>query len=602
MVSRRTFFTITVMMTILFFLFVFSGVVKEELNTYDTNQYVKESVQTKADMWKAASDANAEIVLFCNSKNKELGRIVRQWCTYSKRALRIYETLDGYELPEKDRPGLLLIDSGALDFNRDIEKLQGFVNEDMNLVFCNLPDTAIIEQHPDFAGILGIQSVLLQTVRLEGVELFDGFLLGGHAIYKAENAKEEEQQDFDMDVPWFQTTSGTKTYMTGMLEREDLENEYLPALIWRNSIGGAKIFAINADFMQKAEGVGILSAIMTECKDYDVYPVVNAQNMTLANFPGLSAENNEEMMRIYSRNQPTLFKEVVQPGLQAVFEKSKDVMTCLLMVEYDYEDEIKPVDSDLVYYLKILREQNAEAGLSGVRKDDVISLKEKIQEDRRYFLSQFSRYTVSAYYMDKKDIEEAAAMGGSTDAPEMRTITTDFNEESDILSYAAEDVTLQTATIDGFSHTYHEDFRVKSIETALGYSNILADMKRISWPESEEDRWEKLSEDFSRYTTTHWQAFSAFEKVALSESDRRVRNFLSLDYGTSREENTIFLDVENSKGTSYFILRTHDEEIEEIKDGSFEKIEEDAYLISTKKSHVEITLKQTFNDSYFFME
>lgn len=602
MVSRRTFFTITVMMAVLFFLFVFSGVVKEELNTYDTNQYVKESVQTKENMWEAATDANGEIVFFSNG-NEGLERTVRQWCAYTKRAYSVYETLGGYELPKENKPELILIDSAVLDFSQDMPVLQGYVEAGMDIVFCNLPDTKTVEQNPDFAGLLGIQSVLSQSVQLEGVELFDGFLLGGHTIYKAENAEDEEkQQDFKIDVPWFQTASGTKTYMMGMLEREDLDNEYLPALIWRNGVGSARIFSINADFMQRAEGVGILSAILAECKDYDIYPVVNAQNMTLANFPGLSAENNEEMMRIYSRNQPALFKDVVLPGLQAVFEKSKDIMTCLLMVEYDYEDEIVPTDSDFVYYLKILREQNAEAGLSGSRKEGTLNAKEKIQEDRRYLLSQFSRYDVSAYYMEQEDIEEAAGMGGGTDAPEMRTITTDFNEELDILSYAADDVTLQTATIDGFSHTYHEDFRVKSIETALGYSNILADMKRVSWPESEEERWEKLSKDFSRYTTTYWQPFSVFEKVTLSESDRRVRNFLSLDYGMSREEDTISLDVENSKGVSYFILRTHDEEIAKIKGGSFEKIEEDAYLISAKKSHVEITLKQTFNESYFFME
>lgn len=602
MVSRRTFFTITVMMAVLFFLFVFSGVMKEELNTYDANQYVKESVQTKEDMWKAAADADPEIVLFCSSGNEELEWTVRQWCAYSKRTFSVYETLSSYAIPNQNKPELILIDSAVLDFSQDMAGLQMYVEAGMNIVFCNLPSAEEVEQYPEFAELLGIQSIRQHTVHLEGVELFNGFLLGGHAIYKAENAEEEKLQDFEMDVPWFQTTSGTKTYMMGMLESEDLDNEYFPALIWRNSVGEAKIFSVNADFMQKVEGIGILSAIMTECKEYDIYPVVNAQNMTLANFPGLSAENNEEMMRIYSRNQPTLFKEVIQPGLQAVFEKSKDIMTCLLMVEYDYEDGIVPIDSDLVYYLKILREQNAEAGLSGSRKEGTLNTKEKIQEDRRYFLSQFSRYDISAYYMEREDIEEAAGMGGSTDAPEMRTITTDFNEELDILSYAADDVTLQMATIDGFSHTYHEDFRVKSIETALGYSNILADMKRVSWPESEEDRWEKLSKDFSRYTTTYWQPFSVFEKVTLSESDRRVRNFLSLDYEASREQSTISLDVENNKGQTYFVLRTHDEEIEEIKGGSFEKIEKDAYLISTKKAHVEITLKQTFNDSYFFIE
>lgn len=39
MVSRRTLFVISMMMAVLFFLFVFSGVVKDTLNDYDNNSY-----------------------------------------------------------------------------------------------------------------------------------------------------------------------------------------------------------------------------------------------------------------------------------------------------------------------------------------------------------------------------------------------------------------------------------------------------------------------------------------------------------------------------------------------------------------------------------
>lgn len=47
MVSRRTLFVISMMMAVLFFLFVFSGVVKDTLNDYDNNSYYEESVITR---------------------------------------------------------------------------------------------------------------------------------------------------------------------------------------------------------------------------------------------------------------------------------------------------------------------------------------------------------------------------------------------------------------------------------------------------------------------------------------------------------------------------------------------------------------------------
>ena len=42
---------------------------------------------------------------------------------------------------------------------------------------------------------------------------------------------------------------------------------------------------------------------------------------------------------------------------------------------------------------------------------------------------------------------------------------------------------------------------------------------------------------------------------------------------------------------SWFILRTHGEEIEEIEGGSWEKIEEDAYLICVENAEVKMQMK-----------
>lgn len=64
MVSRRTLFVISMMMAVLFFLFVFSGVVKDTLNDYDNNSYYEESVITKKDEWKADSDDKVSVVLY----------------------------------------------------------------------------------------------------------------------------------------------------------------------------------------------------------------------------------------------------------------------------------------------------------------------------------------------------------------------------------------------------------------------------------------------------------------------------------------------------------------------------------------------------------
>lgn len=78
--------------------------------------------------------------------------------------------------------------------------------------------------------VLGIRQIRHEDVKLTGVNLFDGFLLGGQAIYQpADDKEKEERQDFPDHMPWYLLESGCKTYMVGMLADESVKNEQLPA-------------------------------------------------------------------------------------------------------------------------------------------------------------------------------------------------------------------------------------------------------------------------------------------------------------------------------------------------------------------------------------
>ena len=173
----------------------------------------------------------------------------------------------------------------------------------------------------------------------------------------------------------------------------------------------------------------------------------------------------------------------------------------------------------------------------------------------------------------------------------VRTVIEDGEKTSDVIGYQNRNVTKQKSVISGFKHTYCDDFRMKSVESALGYTSILADMSKVAYPESKNDRWEKLSEKFATYTTSYWKDFEDFDGTTTAESDLRIRKFLALNYEQEKKEDTITLDVSNVGDTSWFILRTHDRKIEKVNGGSYKKIEDDVWLIQTEKSHVTIKLK-----------
>jgi hypothetical protein len=170
--------------------------------------------------------------------------------------------------------------------------------------------------------------------------------------------------------------------------------------------------------------------------------------------------------------------------------------------------------------------------------------------------------------------------------------------EDSPIEYLGDEVTKQRATVNGFYHTYSDDLRVKSLETCLGYSNILVDLESILVPESDDDRWEKRIERLASYTVTCWKPFAAFEKTTVSQSDARIREFWNLDYEESRQDDEITLKLNGFDGQASFILRTHNETIADVSGASWSEIESHAYLIEAESDTVFIRVEQE-NNLYF---
>ena len=72
----------------------------------------------------------------------------------------------------------------------------------------------------------------------------------------------------------------------------------------------------------------------------------------------------------------------------------------------------------------------------------------------------------------------------------VRTVIGNVDTTSDVVGYVNNQVTRQNTLIDGYEHTFRQDLRIRSVETALGYTSILADVSKAAYPQSDEDGWE----------------------------------------------------------------------------------------------------------------
>lgn len=590
MVSRRNFFSIVIMMTVLLFMFQFSQVIKENGNNYDVNEFALEEPASGADRWSSenAVGERADVLFFGNEGDK-LGDMVSSWCTYSKRRLKILQNTNSYDFEQDTVWEIILIDSQSIDFGKEMDNIVRLAEERIPLVFCNLPDASVIEENKKLAQLLGISEVRKDRAWVEGVQLFSGFLLGGEAFYQVQLQEEEKLQDFNLLIPWYVTGKGTKTYMVGIMDEEQVKREEFPALIWRNVYEDTMIFAVSGDYMSGLTGMGLLNAMLYEMNSYVIYPVVNAQNAVVVDFPYLAPENAVQMEELYSRSPRAVLRDVFWPGIVSLSVDNKLKLTCCLSTKYNYTDAAVPYGDDLPFYLQQMKEINAEAGRS-FSYGAGITLDEKIKADSEFFDEAGSTYKFSAAYFETipENLEEL--LSGENGLWDVRTLICADRGERPLLSYIQDSVTLQGVTNEAGEYTYSMDFQLRSLVTALGYSNLLIDMHNVRWPVSSEDRWEHYSDEVFSNISTYWTCLDNFEYTTLSESDKRVRTLLNLDYREEYTHDKISLNISQGNDDAWFVLRLHGQEITKIVNGEFEELETGAYLIHALSQQVEIYL------------
>ena len=600
MVSRRKFFSIAIMMFVLLFMFQFSMVLRDRQNTYDVNSNLAPKQNDGKNVWKneeldpaSVGTTDRRYVLFVGDSSSDMAEAVSRWCTYAKWDISKCSSMEKFKENDKNLPGMLILESEKYALDDNLKKIEELEQKGVIIVFGCLEDPKNIEKNQELQDFLGIYKIVSKKTELTGAKLFEGLLLGGEVIYETPEDKDErDRQDLQLNVPWYQVGSGTKTYMVGLLDqskqKETVENEELPTLIWRNGIRNGSIFCVVGDYMKDSTALGLLDGMVAEASSYYIYPVVNAQNLSMINFPVFADENNEQMMELYSQSITGMARDIMWPSLISIVEKGGLKMTCFMQPQTNYKDGIEPTSRDLVFYLKQMKEQNAEAGLS-LQYKNVESLRDKLNQDAEFFRKADSSYKYGAAYTEEKDLDTVKALMNTELMKNVSTLVCEYTEDEPVISYCTDSVTLQSVTSDGMNYTYSDDIRMRSIQSSLGYTNVMLNMQKIFWPERKKDRWQIMQKRFSSNLLTYWKNFTGFDSTTLSESNTRTRTFLNLDFSETRTDDEITLKT--SESGSWFILRTHGEEIEEIEGGTQKKLEDNVYLIQAQDTTVKIQVK-----------
>ncbi|MCI8439337.1 MAG: DUF2194 domain-containing protein [Oscillospiraceae bacterium] len=597
MVSRRNFLSIAAIMLIIFFMFQFTSVALELWNDYEENEY---AVDVEALAGRAAAfgaegipartawGTERKCAAYIGGAGRPSRQVAEAWCAYAKRELIAAADLAAYS-PGGRVPELLIVDGARLDWNTSAcRKLLSYAAQGTSLVFASLPAPSVIGEISALRELLGIEEIRQERTQVKEIFLYDGFLLGGAVIYGSDDPRDAWRQDLSLTMPWYTLTTGTKVYMKGT-PAGDVPLADHPPLIWRRSLGGAYVFAVNGDYMEDAAGLGILSAISYESSAYSVYPVVNAQNLVVANYPGLATENGRTLARYYSMSMRGVYRDILWPGVTSVYKWGGLGLSCMMAMQFDYADSAQPDAGQFIYYMKLINELNGEAGLSGSQVSD-LPVTGKLAEDFAFLENARLPYQFSSFYAGALESTDVSAALGWEDMASVRTVVRPYTGGGGLIGYETDRVTWQTAVTDGLSHTYRSDLRMRGVETALAYTSVLVDMLDTVYPETVDDTWGLISKNLTSDVPSAWKSFGKFDATTVSECDGRVRDFLAMDYDSSYDGTTVRISRSGS-GPAWFILRINQQTVDTVTGGSAVRLESGAFLIEAQAPEVTVALR-----------
>ena len=601
MLSKRVYFTVSSLMMLVLFMFQFSGIIRKKYNNFDENKY---AVSEKNDLnnnnvFTVLTDEDKVVksisgyIVYIGDINTKTGNTVYEWCNYTKRNLLVYKTVSQYHRYNEKYPDAVLIDSDYVNIDSDIDTFSLLTDYGINLVFCTLPSYSAISENQRFEQLCGI-SPHRESVNASGLKLYSGFLFGGEAWYTKENDPDGKFQNMKLTMPWYNTSNATKTYMSAVVKSEDgskIDNEDQPAVIWRKSHDHAYVFCINGDYIKDISGIGILTAIMSESKDLDIYPVVDSQSVIVNNFPMFSFENDDAVEKYYLRNTSSLLENVIWPDISNLAESTGARFTFMAAPQINYSDNNLVSVREMDYFFRLFSEISSEAGLTTTR-DDATSIDEKLTADAGIFSNYLSNYKFTSIIARKDELENVLSSKNSL-IDDVNTIVTDSQDYggTKLFSYVNDNVINVECPVTSDKYTYSDDFRQRCFQTALAYTNIEFNMTGVCNPDDEKELWNEEIKSKSTALTSYMKNSKMFTKCSISQADKRIREFMAADYSYKQNSSYVSLDITGAQDTARFIVRLRTGEVENVSGAVCTKVEKGVYLITAQSKHVEMTIK-----------
>ncbi len=610
MISKGNYFAIFVLLLMVFVMFMFVGVSSNILSDSTGNIRAGERVNINLENTISANSLNLgvlqlqtgqdpsrnviinpdqklRVAILSEEAGDEVAGLLAQWCVYNKYFYKIYT-----EWPKEDAIAdySVILFGRYPVFARDSRMLYSYADQGKTMIFMQLPDYEEIGANREFAAFFGIKAAVEREVTADGIKLFSNFMINQEREYgKGDYFGEED--DTRVSLPYYSLSSGYEVYCVGILDNQEelqIEDKDLPPLLWRTTTRKSFVFSVNSRIFDGMSLLGLLTGFMAKGAECYIYPIVNAQTISLLGYPYLSNENSEVLQRLYSRSSEAVARDLLWPNIIQILKSYGSSYSFFAAPQLDYKDEVGALDHYIDFYLREIGKLPGDMGLSLGQVSD-IGLRDMNTQNEQFFRESLPDYDFTALYAADFEEDEVRGQLEHELLKDVSLVMSDYRDGDQLISFLNDNTLSVKFNLDGYRHETMDDLRMLCIENALGMCNVRVDIGRVFYPGSSRDEWNNLSLKWSK-GSTYFNDFDKLDMVSIYEMEKRVRRFLALDYIYECTGNDINIRIDHFDEEAYFILCTYSRSIGFVEGGSAKKISSSAYLIKAADARVRIHL------------
>ncbi|MGV2803638.1 DUF2194 domain-containing protein [Clostridium perfringens] len=488
------------------------------------------------------------------------------------------------------------------DFNY-LQQLISYVKKGGNLVFAQRP--LISDNLKYISKDIGIEKMLSdEPIDADSMYVMSNILIKGYGLKRTEDT---ENSSLKVEL--------TKDSLVHIKADKDIP------LLWEKSLESGKVIFSNGQFLGEKGNRGLLTGVLYRTGKNFIYPIINSKVFYIDDFPAPITKNiSKNIYEEYHMNDQKFFANIWWPDIVGLCSKYNLKPTGYLI--YNYQDATKDIENfegDAYYESLITQGRNlfkvgGELGIHGFNhqplrtegyKDDSLGYNSWKDYNsmvnaqialNKFIHTIYPNYEVKGYVPPSNIISKEGISALKEGFPSINVISSLYVVANEDIAYEQEFSKGSDGIYNfpryssGYDYQEFDRWMIYNGITINGVFSHFIHPDDILDPERNHGlSWEGLKKDFTKLMSEVYDNFKWLKSDTISQGVGALNEYLTTKSAFSYKENSIKCALESSGKNDYFILRT-DKPVTKSRGCSYEKIDDELYLIHSTETDFEIIL------------